>query len=204
MTQTPYTTIAKVEAYLLEDIDPSFVANVERWILGIGRTMDDLANRKLVADTYDSDEEFETRYFDVTKYGYLTIDDCVEIEQVEEKNGDSWSVISDYDPYPTLAPHRKIVYAFPVGLQNVRIRAKWGFMEEITTDLEWAATVLVAGVCIANQAIAGRNPGPVSREKIGNYDVTYAGGNDNAGKTAGFRDLEEAKAIIANYRKILI
>jgi hypothetical protein len=204
MTPTPYTTVAKVEAYLLQDIDPTFAANVERWILGASRTMDDMANRKLVADAYDSDEAFELRYFDVTKYGYLTIDDCVEIEQVEQKNGDDWDVITDYDPYPAVAPFRKVVYAFPVGMQNARIRARWGFMEEITTDLEWAATVLVAGICIANQAVAGRNPGPVTKEKIGNYEVTYGSGSDNAGKAAGFRDLEEAKSIIANYRKILI
>lgn len=204
MTPTPYTTIAKVEAYLLQEISSEFESNVERWILGVSRLMDDLANRKLVADSYDSDEAFEMQYFDVTKYGYLTIPDCVEIEQVELKSGDSWDVISTYEAYPTLAPFRKVVYGFPVGMQNVRIRARWGYMDEITTDLEWAASVIVAGICIANQAVAGRNPGPVSKEKIGNYEVTYGGGSDNKGKASGFSDLEEAKSIIANYRKILI
>lgn len=206
MTRTPYTTIAKVEAYLLEEIDDAFESNVLRWISGISRNIDEMANRKLVADTYESDESFELRYFDVENFGYVSIDDCVDIESVEYKNGASWVALdsSQYETYTTLPPFRKIIAPFPVGLQTVRIRAKWGYMEEITEDLEWAATVLVAGVCIANQAISGRNPSPVSREKIGNYEVTYGNGNDNAGKSAGFRDLDEAKGIIAGYRKILI
>lgn len=206
MTKTPYTTIAKVQDYLLEDIAEGFQPNVERWILGISRAMDEMANRKLVADEYDSGESLELRYFDVDQYGFVSIDDCVEIESVEYKNGDSWAVLDDtaFQTYPALPPYRKLVYSFPPGLQTVRIRANWGYMETITEDLEWAATVLAAGVCIANQAVAGRNPGPVSSEKIGNYSVSYASGNDNAGKSAGFRDLDEAKQIVANYRKILI
>ncbi len=206
MTRTPYTTIAKVEAYLLEEIADSFEANVERWISGISRNMDEMANRKLVADTYESDEALELRYFDVENLGYVSIDDCVEIDSVEYKSGTSWVALdtTEYETYPTLAPFRKLVAVFPPGMQTVRVRARWGYMDEITEDLEWAATVLVAGVCIANQAVAGRNPGPVSSEKIGNYSVSYASGNDNAGKSAGFRDIDEAKQIVANYRKILI
>ncbi len=206
MIPSVYTTIAKVEAYLIQDIDPSFQANVTRWIAGVTTMMDSMANRKLVADTYLSDEQFEVRYFDVTRYGYLTIDDCVEIESIEQKVGDSWEEVSasDYETYPAIAPFRRISYAFPVGVQNVRIRARWGYMEEITDDLEWAATVLVAGICIANQAVAGRNPGPLVKEKIGNYEVAYGSSKDNDGKAAGFSDLTEAHEIVARYRKLLI
>lgn len=206
MTKTPYTTIEKVQAYLLQDISESFQANVERWILGISRTMDQMANRQLVADTYESEESLELRYFDVEKLGYITIDDCVEIESIEYKNGDDWEELdaSEYDLYPAIAPHRKIIYAFTPGLQAVRVRARWGYMEDITEDLQWAATVLVAGVCTANQAITGRNPGAVVKEKIGTYEVQYTPGIDNDGKVASFRDLEEAKEIIAGYKKILL
>lgn len=202
MTNTPYTTIELVEAYLKEDIEPAFVSSMERWILGVSLSMDVLANRKLVADEYDSDEQFELRYFDVTKYGYVTIDDCMEIESVESKNNDIWEEVTT-DAYPTLPPFRKVIYGFPVGLQNVRIRARWGYMEEITADLEWAATVIAAGVYIAKKTADGTSSGQVAREKIGNYEISYANSGTD-GKSIGFMDLGEAKTIVSNYRKILI
>jgi hypothetical protein len=206
MTPSKYTSVLDVEAYMVQAINAGFEANVERWISAVSRYMDDKANRKLVADSYDSDESFELRYFDVSTYGFVTIDDCIEIESIEYRSGDSWVSLNDteFEVYPALAPHRRVVHGFSLGNQVVRIRARWGYMEDITEDLSWAATVLVSGICIANQAVGGNAPGTISNEKIGNYQVAYASSKDSDGRTGGLRDLDEANAIIANYRRIAL
>lgn len=200
MSRTPYTTIALVENYLIRDIHETFQSQVEAWILAVGDIMDSDANRKLVADTYDSDESFELKYFDCEKYGYLVIDDCVAVESVESKEGDTWSD-TDYELYPALAPHRKLTGSFPLGLQKTRVRAHWGYFEEIPQDLQFAATVFAAGICLANMAASGENPNIVLREKIGNYEVAYG---DGKGSSASMKDYERAKEIVESYRKIEI
>lgn len=205
MTKATYTTIANVEAYLIQTIDAGFQPDVQNWIAAVTAQIDDMANRKIVADTY-GDEDFELRYFDVTSYGHLTIDDCVEIQKVEYKSGDSWVEVlaADYATYPALAPFRRITYTFPVGAQAVRIRAKWGYRATLPEDLMWAATVMVAGICTANQALANGSHGPVMKEKVGNYEVAYGANSQNEGRSGGLKDLELAKEIISKYRKILI
>ena len=204
MTRTPYTTVADVENYLLKDINTSFEGNISKWILAVSAEMDRMANRKLVADTYGAEEELELKYFDVEQVGYVTVDDFVDISSVQQKEGDTWTD-RDFEPYPALPPSRKIIGSFSYGLQSIRVRAQWGLFhpDSIPEDLQHACTVLVSGVCLANQSAGGVSAMPISREKIGNYDVAYATG-DAAGKAGGYQDIASALDVIQGYRRLAI
>ncbi len=180
-----YATVENIEDYLLIEIDGSFAEKVEAWIEGVSRMMDTMANRKLVADELGSGDDPEERYYDGNGCGYLSIEDCVDVQNVEVDD-----VAIDYELYPKLPPHRKLIGSFPSGIQNVHVEGNFGYFSVLPADIQLACTVITAGIVNESRGVKGK-----TSERIGNYQVSYD-------QDKGIADFERAKAIIESYRLI--
>lgn len=207
MSAKGYTTKEKLENYLLKDIDSSFSTQIDEWIDGVERIIDQITGRNFKADSSVS-----ARVFDGDDTNELLIDDCVEVTLVEagqDSYGGTFETITStgssryfLDPANYSAkgvPITKITLNGRIwgnGKQNHRITAKWGYSTNVPKDIEFVATVFLAGVL--NQHMLGGNQ--IKTEKIGNYSVTYNtdDGNDS------WADFEQAKMILESYRKINI
>lgn len=201
-----YTTIAKLENYLLQEIDSAFEPQVEEWIAGIERVIDNLTGRNFKADTVAS-----ARVYDGDGTQDLLVDDCVAITLVEvgaDSYGSTFTTVGTtgadkYFTYPVNntakgVPIRKVTLnarTWTPGRQNARVTAKWGYSVNVPDDIAFAATVFVAG--ILNQARQGG--GEVKSESIGNYSVSYT--NDGSDTWA---DFERAKQILDSYKALNI
>lgn len=195
-----YTTIEAVEDYTGITISDGDATAVEEWIEGVSRYFDQVTDRKLVADEEESGEEesgddADYRVYDGAGRPWLAIDDCVQILGVEI-GGDfitSLVAVGDVSGYPVTSSHRKLHRAagFPVGIQNIRVAGRWGFLEALPEDLKFAATVVVSGIVTAKQ------PGVQAKksESIGNYSVTYT-------DDKGIADYERALAILDGYKRL--
>lgn len=170
MSAKGYTTKEAIENYLLIDIDDSFDEQIDEWIETVEEYIDHETNRDFapVAD----DAVLEDRTFDGDGSNSIIIDAATEIDEVRfSETGDP----IDTDQY-VLHPIRKdtttkIVlknYRFPRGVQNIYVKAKWGYAA-VPKDVKFAATVLVSGI-INN---AWQSEGEVASMSIGRYSVTY-------------------------------
>ena len=203
-TPKGYTTEEKIENYILQDIDSSYSSSIDGWIAGVEKIIDQHTGRNFIADAVAT-----ARLFDGDGTQELLIDDCIEITVVEAGNDDyggNFDTISasGADRYFT-EPANAIVKGFPIsslvlrsrkwpmGMQNNRITAKWGYSEAAPADIEFVATVFMSG--ILNQQRQGGDE--IKSERIGNYQVTY---NTDKGNNS-FADFEEAKRILDRYTK---
>lgn len=202
-----YTTKTAVENYILQNIDSSFDSQLDSWIAGIERVIDNYTGRNFKADSAAS-----ARVFDGNGSEELIIDECIQVTLVEAGNdsyGDSFSTIpstgSDkYFTYPANAtvrqvPIHKLVLSartFPNGRQNNRVTAKWGYSETPPEDIQFAACVFVSGVL--NQHRQGGEE--IKSESIGAYSVSY---NTDAGDNS-WADFERSKQILDQYKRINI
>jgi hypothetical protein len=166
-----YTTKEAIENYMLIDISDSFNNQIAEWIEGIEDYLDHETGRDFSL-AEDADEATDRTYDgDLSKT--INIDPAVEITEVRfSQTGDP----IDADQY-VLYPIRKATttsirlknYNFPKGVQNIYVKAKWGY-DKVPADIKLAATVLVAGI-INNAWTDGE--AKVSSETIGRYTVTY-------------------------------
>lgn len=176
MASKGYTTKEAVENYNLVEIDNSFNDQVDEWIESVEEYIDHETNRDFGPVSRDEDGDIdavaEDRTFDGDGSNTLVIDAAAEIEEIRfSETGDP----IDVDQY-VLHPIRKdtttqIVLKnlrFPRGMQNIYVKAKWGYAA-VPKDIKLAATVLVAGI-INN---AWQSEGEVQSMTIGRYSVTY-------------------------------
>lgn len=207
MAAKGYTTETKIENFILQNIDASFSAQLDAWIEGIENYIDQYTGRNFIADSAAS-----ARLYDGDGEQDIIIDDCVEVETVEvgeDDYGGTFSTVSSsgsdrYFLEPINAnvksiPYTKVILRaryWPKGLQNNRITAKWGYSAAVPADIEFAATVLVGGICNAQR----QGGDEIKSEKIGNYQVTY---NTENGQNS-FADLKRALQILDTYKKILV
>ncbi len=207
MAQKGYTTKTKIENYLLKTIDASYDTQIARWIEGMEQVIDKMTNRNFIADSIAS-----ARVFGGDGTPELMIDECVAITKVEVGNDEFGSSFTEvpasgagrYFSYPENATLKGVPFykvslfgdAFPCGMQNNRITAKWGYSAAVPADIEFVATVFVAG--IINQQILGGDE--IKSEKIGNYQITYNTDNDND----SWADFNKAMDILKSYTRILI
>lgn len=207
MSAKGYTTKAKVERYLLTDIDTSFNTQVDEWIEGVERIIDQITGRNFIAD-----DEPSSRVFDGDGTEKLLIDEAVEVSQVEIGNdsyGSSFSIVPNtgagrYFTEPGNHVAKKVPIsaivlsagAFPTGMQNNRITAKWGYSAAVPEDISFVATIFVAG--IINQHRQGGDE--IKSESIGNYSVTYNTDKENN----SWSDFENAKRILDTYKRYLL
>ena len=140
------------------------------------------------------------------------IDDAVSVSKVEVGNDDFGSSFSEVlgsgsDRY-FLEPVNYSVKEVPVseivlrsrfwsqGKQNNRITGKWGYSVATPEDIEFTATVFVAG--IINQH--NQSGDQIKSEKIGNYSVSY--NTDIQGDS--WADFKQANDILKTYQKLFI
>lgn len=181
-----YCSVSDIENYTLTEVADYFEPQVEKWIEGVSRQFDRMANRTLVADPVGSGEDYPVRYFDGNGKRSLIVEDLVEVESVEVDDTEI-----EADPYPKLPPHWKLTAStgFPIGEQNVKVTGRFGLFDEVPEDLRFACAVVVAGIIAAYGLDAD-----VSSEKIGNYAVTYS-------TEKGASDYEAAKKTVLGYRR---
>lgn len=188
-----YTTLERVENYLLQDTEEWYWDTVNGWIEAMSRLMDQLTNRTLVADE-GSDT---TRYFDGNGREKMLIDDVQSISKVEigDQYGENLAEVSDTFPYPKIPPSNTLFSksGFPVGVQNVAVSGKFGLFETTPEDIAFACTVLVAGVTI-NQILPKQ---AITSERIGNYSVSFTTDEQK-------KDFARAMEIINSYRRVEI
>jgi len=199
-----YTTEAKIENYILTEIDASYAATVTDIIESVEDTIDLETGRNFIADTTAT-----ARLFNGQGDRALIIDDAIEITLVEvglDDFGGSFLTIGNtgsnrYFTEPAnhvakLKPVTKLLLrdrVFTTGVQNHRITGKWGYSENVPSNISFAATVFVAG--ILNQSRQGGDQ--IKSERIGNYQVTY---NSDNGKDS-WSDFERAMEILNNYKR---
>ena len=178
-----YTSIAKLENYLLLTIDTDFYEQIQNWIEQAESHIDRYTGRNFIADAVASEKVYDGDNSDT-----LLIDEAVEVTKVEVDDVEK----TTYYQYPANAlPKRKIRLSddvFARGMQNVSVTAKWGYSVACPADISFAAMVLVAGI-INNS----NNDGDVQSEKIGNYQVSYS--------SKGMDDFAKAGEILNSYKK---
>lgn len=192
-----YTTPELVAEYLGRPLTTAESARIGRVIKAISRNMDRIANRTLVAaDPEAEDYEPEIRYYDGPGIGRLRIDDARSISEIAiTDDGVTFNAITDAAQYPRTAPMsvlQRSSGAFPYGTQNVRVTGNFGYFSTLPDDLQFAATVLVAGV-LNGLANTGKSK---KSESIGEYSVTY---NDDAQSS----DFDMSMDTIRSYRLII-
>ncbi|MFZ3032256.1 MAG: hypothetical protein WA082_04425 [Candidatus Moraniibacteriota bacterium] len=198
-----YTTRAKIENYLLIDIDSSFHDQVDAWIEEVEAYIDTKTGRNFVADPEESgvDAGASTRRFDGDGTNKQIIDDCVEVTSVKLSDEDDPLELEDYVLYPANAQalSRPVPYtlirllsgAFPsYPPQGIYVKARWGYSELAPKDIQTVATVLVAGII----NYSWNAEGEVKSESIGRYSVTYK-------DDAGWKDFERIEPTLASYIK---
>lgn len=202
-----YTTIEAVENYILQEIEEAFQPQVETWIAGVEKIIDQITGRNFVAD-----ESATARVFDGDGTTTLLIDDAIAVTLVEsglDEYGGTFQTVGATGPdryflepanYAAKSePIYKIALSarcFPSGKQNNRVTAKWGYSAEAPADIQFAATVFVAG--ILNQHRQGGEE--IKSEHIGNYTVTY----NTDSQSNSWADFQRAMAILSSYTKLNI
>ncbi|XOB41795.1 MAG: hypothetical protein ACKKMS_00125 [Candidatus Nealsonbacteria bacterium] len=179
-----YCEIEDIENYLLTEIDVAFESQVERWIEAMERHIDKETGRNFKAD-----EESSVRKFDGDGEQDLFIDDCIEVEKIEVDGAEKehWLYPSDELPYTKVILKDSV---FTKGNQNIEITAKWGYSEDVPADIEFACTVLVAG--IINRSLS--HEGEVQSKTVGPYSVTF--------KTEKqWSDFEQIEGTLEKYKK---
>ena len=184
-----YTTKTKVENYILEDIDASFSDQIDSWIEVVSKDIENYTKRVFTTTTED-------RLFEGNGKRTLWIDDAQAINTVEradEYYGETFSEITDYitrpnNEKPITQVELKDTW-FYKGKQNIKINADWGYSETTPVDIEFAATVLVAGIINSN-----RNAEGMESEKIGDYSIKYSTKQQE-------EDYQKAISILDSYTK---
>ena len=196
-----YTSKQNLQNYTLQEIDAVFNNQIDSWIEAVSKQIEQQTNRVFIADAVAS-----PRLYNGNNRQHLIIDDCIEVTKVEVGNniwGDTFAEIDStginrYYTLPTNneeegVPIRKIGLRARVWIEghaNHRITAKWGYSEEVPEDIEFAATVMTAGIMNAKR---DGGKGDVTSEKIGQYAVTYS--------DKQYKDLEVAKEILESYKR---
>lgn len=179
-----YTTKIAVQNYLKRNIDTGFDAQLNAYIAAMSRFADTFCSQTLVAETATA------RKYDGNGLQELHIDDVYDVTEVTAND-----VVISPLLYPANSPkkHRLLLTttAFPHGFQNIEVTGKFGRFTSLPPDLEFAVTVLVAG--IVNQV--DKQTEGIKSEKIGEYQVTYTDGQRH--------DYEQAMAILKSYRPII-
>lgn len=165
-----YTDKTAIQNYLLINIDPQFDDQVDEWIEGVEEYIDSVTNRDFSPAVEDAETEDRTFSGDGTRT--LTIDPNIEVEEVRfSVDGDP----IDSDNYVTLPTRKPTITKlqlramnFPKGLENIYVKANWGY-SKVPMDIKLAATVLVSGI-INN---AWQSEGEVQSMTVGRYSVTY-------------------------------
>ena len=182
-----YTSKEQLQNYLLKDIDSSFDEQVDSWIESASRYIDNQTNRVFIAN-----DSFQERVYDGTGSDTLVVDDFIELNEVKIDDGDAFDVLE----YPANRTPKTYLLRenskFTAGKQNVKVSAKFGYSENPPADIQFAATVLAAGII----NYSSDHKGSVANESIGQYRIAYR--NDQQ-----LNDFKRVQSIIQQYRRHL-
>lgn len=192
MAAKGYTTKEAIENYLLIEIDPSFDTQVDEWIESVEEYIDHETNRDF--EPYDGVAVAADRTFDGDLTDTMSIDPATEVTEVRfSETGDPVDV-DQYVTHPVRKPTINKIQLkylkFPKGIQNIYIKAIWGYAS-VPKDIKLAATVLVAGI-INN---AWQSEGEIASMSIGRYSVTYK----TKSQVDDFNKIEEILAYNKSY-----
>lgn len=186
---TQYTTITKLENYTLQEISAGFEDQVEEWIEAVSADIENYTKRVFISTTED-------RLFDGNGKRTLWIDDAQEINTIEmarEYYGETFTELENYittpnNEKPITRVELKTTW-FYKGKQNIKINAEWGYSQTAPKDIEFATTVMVAGIINSNQNFEG-----IGAESIGDYSITYKDDKQ-------LQDYKKAISILDSYTK---
>jgi len=154
-------------------------------------------DRVFIADTEATWKSYEVDFPTLE----MNIDEAVEVEEFEINETTISS--DDYSLEPLNdTPKNKIRLKTSSGQyfwikeweKDIRVKAKWGYSVEIPKDIQFAATVLTAG--IMEKAKYEKNRGDITSESIGPHSLSFS-------ETAKMNDLKEAKEIIKSYERMI-
>jgi hypothetical protein len=189
-----YTTVEKVSNYLLSNISSTFESQIEYWIIAMSNYISLATNREWLAD-----ETANARWFDGNGYQALEVGDFIGNPTLEigDAFGENMVAETDFITYPHNTTTKNTIVLknenFENSIKNVRVTAKWGYLATVPKDIEFATTVLVAGIVMAQT----NQDGEVESEKIGNYSVKYVTDQQKS-------DYVNVKEIISNRALIRI
>jgi len=159
-----------VQNLLLIDINESFDTQIDEWIEVVTAYIENMTGMTFLA--YDGSAVASDRTFDGNAMNTLYIDPCTSVTEVRfAVAGDP----IDTDHYITTPVRKDTIKAvklkymvFPEGIQNIYIKATWGW-DAVPADIKMAATSLLAG--IINEA--WQSEGEVASVSTGRFSVTY-------------------------------
>lgn len=170
MYDKQYCSVEDIENYLLIDISAEFEVQVENWITSASNYVATFTNRDWLADSTAS-----ARLFNGNGYQSIEVPDFIGTPVVEfgDDYAENFTATTNFltSPYNTENKTHIVMKGdiVPLGTQNVRITAKWGFGATVPEDIK-QATVIIASAIV----LAGTNQdGEIESEKIGNYQVKY-------------------------------
>ena len=196
----PYTNKARVQNYLLININDSFASQITEWIAVSKEYIDNFCNR-----TFEQ-ESATTKLYDGDGTRELLVDDLLTLTKIEilDRDGNVDYTIdgsTEYYLYPanttpktsiTIEPTNADVSVFPKGKQNVRLTGTFGYSETVPEDIRFAATKLVAGIIQEGNYDVGSE---IKSEKLGEYSITY----QDVTKLAGQMKVDD---ILIKHRKM--
>lgn len=183
-----YTTIQNVKEYIGSEISTPDVA-IERWIEAMSRHIDQRTGYfPLVVD----DAVTAARRYNGKGGTSLDIDNILEANITSVMIGTD--TIADFELISNYGNKLYIPGGILKGNLNVKVTGKFGRYEEVPMDIEFACTVLVAGIVNNSNTITSDE---VRSESIGRYTVTYASKKQ-------LNDYSLVEQIIKTYEKITV
>lgn len=177
-----YTTIENIENYLLITIDASFQTQVgTTWLETVENIIDKTTGRNFIADSSNSEKTYEiNKIREVSIAGTipsvrdLITDEFVSFHQLTlDTNIIASSKLLIYPMNTTPKNRIRTTDAggvvFTKGEQNIVVSAKWGYSVAVPSDIQWVATVLLAGIITESWT----SEGEVSSVTLGRYTLTY-------------------------------
>jgi len=173
-----YTDKARIQNYLLINIDDSFASQIDEWILVAQAYIDDYCGTSFEGTS-------EARYFDGDGTRELLVDDFVSLTKIEilDESGNvdhTLDATTDYYLYPANKTRKNRIVInrsnadisiFPCTYpQNIKITANWGFSNTVPADIQFAATNLVAVIIKVGNYVIGNE---IKSERLGEYQITY-------------------------------
>lgn len=198
-----YTSITNLQNYLLITIDASFHEQVgTTWLLSVEKIIDNFCGRNFIADTAESQKTYEIvlkKAVDIEgsfpSIRSLIIDEAVDVTGLtvddEEVSTGDWLLYPMNDtPKVEVRLRDTSTAVLTIDQQNIKVTAKWGYSVTVPSDIEWAATVLLAGIV----QHAWSSEGEVESVTLGRYTLSYKSKKE-------LNDFETVTEILKTYQK---
>jgi len=164
-----YASQAQIEAFLKR----SLTANESTLLAGVQAATDNWINKQL--DSHFGTTSETTRYYDGGER-IIDIDPAIEITAIalvdaEKVVTDTYTLAEDLEQEPLKDTVKrwleKRIGAFPSGLTNIAVTAKFVLSETVPDDIVYLATYL------AGKLFGDGNTGDLDRESIEGYSYTF-------------------------------